>query len=59
MLQLLAEGRTNKEIANALKISVRTVETHRAKLMTKLNAHSLSDLVRYAIQNELVRVSAR
>lgn len=58
VLQLLSEGRTNKEIANALGIAVRTVETHRAKLMTKLNAHSLSDLVRYAIQNELVRVAA-
>lgn len=55
VLQMLAEGRSNKEIATAMKISVRTVETHRGHVMGKLNAHSLSDLVRYAVQNEMVR----
>ena len=55
VLQLLAEGQSNKEIATALGISVRTVESHRAKVMSKLNARSLSDLVRYAVQNEIVR----
>lgn len=55
VLQLLAEGNSNKEVSAALRIAVRTVETHRANLMTKLNAHSLSDLVRYAVQNEIVR----
>jgi DNA-binding NarL/FixJ family response regulator len=55
VLQLLAEGKGNKEIATVLEISVRTVETHRGNLMGKLNAHSLSDLVRYAVQNEIVR----
>jgi len=55
VLKLLAEGKGNKEIAGALEISVRTVETHRGNLMGKLNAHSLSDLVRYAVQNEIVR----
>jgi DNA-binding NarL/FixJ family response regulator len=55
VLQLLAEGKGNKEIATSLDISVRTVETHRGNLMAKLNAHSLSDLVRYAVQNEIVR----
>lgn len=55
ILQLLAEGRTNKEVAARIGTSVKTVENHRAKLMTKLNLHSLTDLVRYAIQNELIR----
>lgn len=55
VLQLLAEGNSNKEIATILHISTRTVETHRGNLMGKLNAHSLSDLVRYAVQNEIVR----
>jgi len=55
ILQLLAEGKGNKEIATVLEISVRTVETHRGNLMGKLNTHSLSDLVRYAVQNEIVR----
>jgi DNA-binding NarL/FixJ family response regulator len=55
VLQLLAEGKGNKEIATILDISIRTVETHRGNLMGKLDAHSLSDLVRYAVQNEIVR----
>jgi DNA-binding NarL/FixJ family response regulator len=55
VLQRLAEGRGNKEIATSLGISVRTVESHRANLMSKLKAHSLSDLVRWAVQNELIR----
>ena len=55
VLQLLAEGKGNKEIATSLDVAVRTVETHRANIMGKLNAHSLSDLVRYAVQNEIIR----
>ena len=55
VLQRLAEGQGNKQIATSLGISVRTVESHRANLMSKLKAHSLSDLVRWAVQNELVR----
>jgi DNA-binding NarL/FixJ family response regulator len=55
VLQLLAEGKSNKEVGTALGISVKTVETHRGNLMTKLGMHSLSDLVRYAIQNEIIR----
>lgn len=55
VLQLLAEGRTNKEVAITLGISVKTVETHRSNLMSKLDLHSISDLVRYAIQNEIIR----
>ena len=54
ILQLLAEGRSNKEVATALRISVKTVESHRKHLLSKLNLHSLSDLVRYAIRNKLV-----
>ncbi len=54
ILQLLAEGRANKEIAAQIAVSVKTVENHRAKIMAKLNFHSLTDLVRYAIQNEIV-----
>ena len=54
ILQLLAEGRSNKEIATRLRISVRTVETHRTHIMQKVNAHSMSELVRYAVRNGLV-----
>lgn len=54
VLQLLAEGRTNKEVAEQLGTSVKTVENQRAKVMMKLNLHSLTDLVRYAIQNEII-----
>ncbi len=53
-LQLLAEGKTNKEIAASLFLSVRTVETHRANIMTKLNLHSIGELVHYAIRNNIV-----
>jgi DNA-binding NarL/FixJ family response regulator len=54
IVQLLAEGLSNKEVATKLKISTKTVETHRANLMRKLRLHSLGDLVRYAIRNHLV-----
>lgn len=54
VVQLLAEGRGNKEVADALGISVRTVETHRAHVMHKLGCQSFSDLVRYAIRNHIV-----
>ena len=53
VVQLLAEGKSNQEAADALGISVRTVETHRANVMRKLNCQSLSDLVRYAIRNNI------
>lgn len=54
IVQLLAEGKCNKEVAHALSISVKTAETHRANIMRKLNLHSLSDLVHYAIRNKIV-----
>jgi DNA-binding NarL/FixJ family response regulator len=54
VLQLLAEGRSNKEVASTLKISPKTVETHRARIMNKLDVHSVGGLVRYAIRNRLM-----
>jgi DNA-binding NarL/FixJ family response regulator len=54
VVQLIAEGHTNKEIARLLNISIKTVETHRATVMHKLNLSSSADLVRYAIRNKLV-----
>jgi DNA-binding NarL/FixJ family response regulator len=54
IVQLIAEGHSNKAIANILNISVKTVETHRASVMRKLNCASSADLVRYAIRNKIV-----
>jgi len=54
VLQLLAEGRSNKEIGTALDISTKTVETHRTRIMSKLNMHSMNELVRYAIRNQMI-----
>ncbi len=54
IIQLLADGKTNKEVAAALGISARTAENHRAKIMEKLGLHSLSALVRYAIRNKFI-----
>ena len=51
--QLLAEGKSNKEIAKVLHLSVKTVETHRAKIMHKLGLHSIGDLIRYAIRHNI------
>jgi DNA-binding NarL/FixJ family response regulator len=52
--QLLAEGKSNKEVAAILGVSVKTTETHRAAIMRKLSLHSFSDLVRYAIRQKMV-----
>ena len=54
ILQLIAEGRTTKEIADLLYVSVKTVETHRLQLMKRLNIHDIAGLVRYAIRMGLV-----
>jgi two-component system response regulator NreC len=54
VLQLVAEGRTNKEMAAALGIRVRTVENHRAAALRKLNLDSVADAVRYAIRNKMI-----
>lgn len=59
ILQLVAEGRQNKEIAEVLRLSVKTVEFHRGRLMTKLNARSVAELTRYAVQEGLIDPSAR
>ena len=55
VLRQLAEGKTNKEIGALLKISDRTVETHRARLMRKLDLHSMNQLVRYAIRHQVIK----
>jgi DNA-binding NarL/FixJ family response regulator len=52
--QLLAEGKSNKEVANLQGISVKTAETHRASIMRKLGLRSMSDLVHYAVRNEII-----
>ncbi len=54
VLQLLAEGKSNKQVAAILGISTRTAENHRARIMTKMGFRSLSELVRYAIRNKIV-----
>jgi DNA-binding NarL/FixJ family response regulator len=55
VLQLLAEGKSNKEVAAILEISVKTAETHRANIMLKLDFHSVTELVRYAVRNKIIQ----
>src|SRR5579864_2975846 len=54
IVQLLAEGKSNKEVAGLLAISVKTVEAHRSNIMHKLGFHSLSDIIHYAVRNKIV-----
>jgi DNA-binding NarL/FixJ family response regulator len=54
ILQLLAEGKTAKEVATSLGIATKTSDTHRTNIMRKLNLHSIAELVRYAIRNKIV-----
>ena len=54
MLQRIAEGQTNKEIALALNLSVYTVEAHRGRVMEKLNLHSTGELVRFALRSGII-----
>src|SRR5437899_2122767 len=54
VLQMIAEGKTNKEIATILKLSVYTVDSHRGRIMEKLNLHSTGELVRFAVRNGLI-----
>lgn len=54
VLQMIAESRTNKEIATALNLSVYTVEAHRGRIMEKLNLHSVAELVRFALRKGLI-----
>jgi len=58
IVQLIAEGKTTKEIAQMLQLSVKTVEMHRAQLMERLDIHDIAGLVRYAIRVGLVRPDA-
>jgi DNA-binding NarL/FixJ family response regulator len=55
ILQLLAEGKSNKEVASLLGISVNTAEAHRANIMLKLDLHSVTELVHYAIRNKIIK----
>src|ERR1700674_4447954 len=52
--QLLAEGRSTKEVATLLDLSVKTAETHRANIMRRLDCHSAAELVRYALRNQII-----
>jgi two-component system, NarL family, response regulator NreC len=54
VLQMIAEGKTNKEIATSLNLSVYTIEAHRGRLMEKLNLHSTGELVRFAVRSGLI-----
>lgn len=54
IVQLLAEGKSSKEVAVALGLSVKTAETHRANIMKRLDCHSVSELVRYAVRNKII-----
>jgi len=56
IVQLLAEGKSTKEVAVVLGLSVKTAETHRSNIMRKLQLHSVSDLVLYAVRNNIVHV---
>jgi len=55
IIQLVAEGKSNKEAASTLGISVKTIEAHRANIMRKLHLRTVSDVVRYAIRNKIVQ----
>src|SRR5262245_12700400 len=54
LLQLIAEGKSNKEIANMLHLSLYTVETHRSNILTKLNLHTVPDLILYAVRKGVI-----
>ena len=56
ILQLIAEGQSTKQMALSLNISLKTVETHRAQLMDRLEIHNIAGLVRYAIRNNLIQL---
>jgi DNA-binding NarL/FixJ family response regulator len=53
VLQLLAEGKSTKQIANSLTVSIKTIESHRSRIMEKLNIHSIAELTKYALREGL------
>jgi DNA-binding NarL/FixJ family response regulator len=55
VVQLIAEGKSNREIGIILDITEKTAETHRANVMRRLNLHSVSDIVRYAVRNDVIQ----
>jgi len=57
ILRLIAEGKTNKEIAHLLKLSIKTIDTHRTLLMQRLDIHDIAGLVRFAIKMGIVSIS--
>jgi len=57
VVQLLSEGKSTKEVARALDLSVKTAETHRSNIMRKLKLHSVSELVLYAVRNNIIQVA--
>lgn len=57
VVQLLAEGKSSKEVATHLNLSVKTAETHRSNIMRKLGLHSVSELVLYAVRNNIIQVT--
>jgi DNA-binding NarL/FixJ family response regulator len=56
VIQLIAEGKSSKEVASLLNLSTKTVETHRSNIMRKLGFHSIRDLVVYAVKNNIIQV---
>lgn len=58
VVQLLAEGKSSKEVATHLNLSVKTAETHRSNIMRKLGLHSVSELVLYAVRNNIIQVTS-
>ncbi len=55
VLQLIAEGNSTKDVASRLNVSVKTIETHRKRIMDKLNLHSVAELTRYAIREKIIQ----
>ncbi len=56
IVQLLTEGRSSKEVATLLNLSIKTIETHRANIMKRFHCHSFSDLVFYALRNSIIHL---
>jgi DNA-binding NarL/FixJ family response regulator len=58
ILQLIAEGKSTKDVSDAMHVSVKTVETHRRNIMEKLNLHSVAEITKYAIREGITSVDA-